>query len=136
MAHIMVCDDDDVSNACLRSALEAAGHTTIACRHTMDVLRAAADGAFDLVAFSLDAPGFSSTNAALALRQLAPHLPLIAFHHDPAQLVGTPQHALLYSALRRPVSTTEFIRTVTAALADRRLHATRDHHPAAPRTNF
>ena len=117
MAHIMICDDDTGTSERLRRALAVAGHTAIGCRHTMDVLRAAADGEFDLLALALDAPGFGSSNAALALHQLAPGIPLIGFHHTPAAIIGTPQYAFIRNVIARPVTTQEFLDVIASALA-------------------
>jgi DNA-binding NtrC family response regulator len=116
MAHIMICDDDTEMSERLHRAIAVAGHTAIACRHTMDVLRAGMEGKFDLLALALDAPGFGSSNAALALHQLAPGIPLIGFHHTPAAIIGTPQYAFIRNVIARPVPTQEFLDAIASAL--------------------
>src|ERR687886_278553 len=58
MARVMICDDDQELAAQLAAALVAAGHEAETCRHTMDMLRAAAAGRFDLIALGLDMAGF------------------------------------------------------------------------------
>ena len=78
MARVMVCDDDEVTATRLVAALRVAGHEAETCGHTMDVLRGAADGQFDLVVIGLDMAGFGRTGALDAMRELAPHVALIA----------------------------------------------------------
>ncbi len=67
MARVMICDDDRAAAEQLVRALRAAGHEAEACRHTMDVLRAAARGDFDLIAVGLDMAGFGRSGALAAL---------------------------------------------------------------------
>ncbi len=67
MARVMICDDDRETTAMLMEALRAAGHEAETCRHTMDVLRAAARGDFDLIAVGLDMAGFGRSGAVEAL---------------------------------------------------------------------
>lgn len=117
MARIMICDDDTENGERLSRVLAVAGHTAIICHHTMDVLRAGVEGEFDLLALALDAPGFGSTNAALALHQLAPGIPLVGFHHTPAAITGTPQHRIIHNVIERPVPTDRFLEVIAAALA-------------------
>ena len=84
MARVMICDDDRVMAEGLVAALRAVGHDAETCRHTMDVLRAAADGRFDLIAVGLDMAGFGRAGAVEALREIAPQTSLIAIHDRPA----------------------------------------------------
>ncbi|MBA2734032.1 MAG: hypothetical protein H0U54_14270, partial [Acidobacteria bacterium] len=50
----MICDDDKALADELLAALRAARHEAMTCNHTMDVLREAEAGRFDLVVFGLD----------------------------------------------------------------------------------
>ncbi len=70
MARVMICDDERVAAEQLVMALRAAGHEAETCRHTMDVLRAAADGRFDLIAVGLDMAGFGRSGGVEALREI------------------------------------------------------------------
>ena len=56
MARVMICDDDRTTAEGLVAALRAAGHEAEACRHTMDVLRAAAQPAEGRAGESAAAP--------------------------------------------------------------------------------
>jgi hypothetical protein len=58
MARVMICDDDKALAHELLMALRAARHEATTCHHTMDVLREATEGRFDLVIFGLDMTGF------------------------------------------------------------------------------
>ncbi len=87
MARIMVCDDDKKMAEDLIVHLRAAGYEAQTCSHTMDVLREAANGHFDLVALGLDLPGFVRANAVEAFREVAPDVALIAFHNHPAEVM-------------------------------------------------
>ncbi|HYP52505.1 MAG TPA: hypothetical protein VEQ42_03135, partial [Pyrinomonadaceae bacterium] len=71
----MICDDDRATAESLVAALKAAGHEAETCRHTMDMLRAAAAGRFDLIAFGVDMAGFGRAGAVAALQELAPQVP-------------------------------------------------------------
>jgi DNA-binding NtrC family response regulator len=100
----------------LVAALRAAQHEATACHHTMDVLRRAAEGGFDLITFGLDMPGFAGGNAIEAIHELAPHVPLIGLHRKPSELVRTAAHAQLTATLSRPVSIPTFMHAVARAL--------------------
>lgn len=119
MARVMICDDDHVMAEGLVAALRAAGHDAEMCRHTMDVLRAAADGRFDLIAFSLDMAGFGRTGAMDALQEIAPRTSLIAMHNRPAEIMRAATHARLAAVLPRPVIIKDFMYAVAYALKGR-----------------
>src|SRR5918911_5148798 len=96
MARVMICDDDQELATQLVAALEAEGHEAEACRHTMDMLRGAAAGRFDLIALGLDMAGFGRAGAVEALTELAPRVPVIALHERPGEVMHTaPQQARL-----------------------------------------
>ena len=116
MALVMICDDDKTLAEDLLAALRAAGHEATTCHHTMDVLREAAEGSFDLVVFGLDMPGFGGTRAIEAINELAPHVPLIGLHKRPSEIMRSPAQALLAALLPRPVSANTFMYAVTRAL--------------------
>lgn len=118
MARVMICDDDRATAETLVAALRAAGHEAATCRHTMDVLRAAADGSFDLVAFGLDLAGFGRTGAVEALREVAPQTSLIAFHDRPSEIIRAATHARLAAVLPRPVRLKDFMYAVACALKE------------------
>jgi len=118
MARVMICDDDPATAETLLAALRAAGHEADACRHTMDVLRAAAEGRFDLVAFGLDMAGFGRSGAVEALCEVAPHTSLIAIHHRPAEIMRTATHSRLAAVLPRPVRVKDFMYAVACALKE------------------
>jgi DNA-binding NtrC family response regulator len=118
MARVMICDDDRVMAEGLVAALAAAGHEAEACRHTMDVLRAAADGRFDLIAVGLDMAGFGRAGAVEALSELAPDTALIAIHDRPSEIMRTSRHARLAAVLPRPVRVKDFMYAVACALQE------------------
>ena len=116
MARVVICDDDSVMADQLVAALRAAHHEATACHHTMDVLRSAAEGGFDLITFGLDMPGFAGGKAIEAFQELAPHVPLIGLHSKPSEVVHTAAHSHLTATLPRPVSIPTFMQTVARAL--------------------
>jgi len=116
MKRIMVCDDDKAMALRLVSALERAGYEAASCNHTMDVLREAAGGNFSLVALSLDIVGFGRGGAAEALREIAPHTPLIGFYNKHSDTLHTATRACFSHILPRPVSDEDFMRAVANAL--------------------
>lgn len=116
MARVMICDDDEATANRLVAVIRAAGHKAATCHHTMDVLRGAANGHFDLVAIGMDMTGFGRTGAIEALRELAPHLALIAFHERPAEVSKVAALAGVAAVLPRPVSERVFIYAVARAL--------------------
>jgi DNA-binding NtrC family response regulator len=115
----MICDDDKVLAEQLVAALRAGRHDATTCHHTMDVLREAADGQFDLVVFGLDMPGFGGASAIEAIDELAPHLPVIGLHKRPSEIMRNPVHARLSAILPRPVSVNTFMYAVARALEAR-----------------
>jgi DNA-binding NtrC family response regulator len=120
MACVMICDDDRKMAEELAGALRAAGHEAEVCRHTMDMLRAAADGRFDLIALGLDMVGFGRAGAVEALSEIAPRVPLIALHAKPAEIMRAAAAASRFVAvLPRPVETKDFMYAVECALAER-----------------
>ena len=118
MARVMICDDDCAAAEQLLRALRAAGHEAESCRHTMDVLRAAARGDFDLIAVGLDMAGFGRSGAVAALAELAPRTSLIAFHDRPSEIMRAHAHARLAAVLPRPVRVRDFMYAVACALKD------------------
>ena len=117
MARVIVCDDDETTATRLVAALRAAGHEAEMCRHTMDVLRGAADGQFDLIVIGLDMAGFGRTGAIEALQELAPGVSLIALHRKPSEII----HAAaltrgVAAVLPRPVSLNAFMYAVERAI--------------------
>lgn len=123
MARVMICDDDPVIAAELVAALHAAGHEAETCRHTMDMLRAAADGRYDLIAFGLDMAGFGRAGAVEALQEVAPLVPLIALHDKPSEIMraASTSHSRLAAVLPRPVRVKDFMYAVARALQQRTL---------------
>src|SRR5918997_86519 len=119
MARVMICDDDKVLADQLVAALRAARHDATTCHHTMDVLREAAEGRFDLVVFGLDMHGFGGASAIEAIDELAPHLPIIGLHKRPSEIMRNPVHARLSAILPRPVSVNTFMYAVVRALEAR-----------------
>lgn len=115
---MMICDDDDVMSARLVEALRAAGHEADCCRHTMDVLRAAADGRFDLIAVGLDMAGFGRAGAVEALREIAPATSLIALHDRPSEIMRAATVARVAAVLPRPVRIRDFMYAVARALKE------------------
>jgi DNA-binding NtrC family response regulator len=118
MARVMICDDDRVTAESLVAALRAAGHEAEACRHTMDVLRAAAQGRFDLIAVGLDMAGFGRNGAVEALSEIAPRTSLIAIHDRPSEIMRAHAHARLAAVLPRPVRLKDFMYAVACALKE------------------
>jgi DNA-binding NtrC family response regulator len=118
MARVMICDDDRMTADGLVAALRAAGHEAEACRHTMDVLRAAAQGRFDLIAVGLDMAGFGRNGAVEALAEIAPRTSLIAIHDRPSEIMRAHAHARLAAVLPRPVRLKDFMYAVACALKE------------------
>jgi DNA-binding NtrC family response regulator len=116
MARVMICDDDQALADELLAALRAAKHDATKCHHTMDVLREATQGNFDLVIFGLDMPGFGGARAIEAIHELAPQVPLIGLHKRPAEIMRSAVHACLAAILPRPVSINTFMYAVARAL--------------------
>jgi DNA-binding NtrC family response regulator len=114
----MICDDDRVTAERLVAALHEAGHEAETCRHTMDVLRAAADGRFDLIAVGLDMAGFGRNGAVETLREIAPQTSLIAIHHRPTEIMRVATHSRLAAVLPRPVLIKDFMYAVACALKE------------------
>jgi DNA-binding NtrC family response regulator len=121
MARVMICDDDKALADELLAALRTARYDATTCHHTMDVLREAADGLFDLVVFGLDMPGFGGARAIEAINELAPHVPLIGLHKRPSEIMRSPAHARLAALLPRPVSVNTFMYAVARALEVRQM---------------
>ena len=121
MARVMICDDDKVMANEMVAALRAAKHDATTCQHTMDVLREATEGRFDLIIFGLDMPGFGGARAIEAIYELAPQLPLIGLHKRPSEIIRTPAHARLAAILPRPLSVNTFMYAVARALEVRSL---------------
>jgi DNA-binding NtrC family response regulator len=124
MARVMICDDDRAMAEELVAALRANGHEAETCQHTMDVLRGAADGRFDLIAFGLDRVGFGQTGAIEALQEIAPRVPLIALHERPSQIMRAATRAGLAAVLPRPVAVKDFMYAVACALNGHAAHET------------
>jgi DNA-binding NtrC family response regulator len=118
MARVMICDDDHVMADELVDALRAAGHDAETCRHTMDVLRAAAGGRYDLIAVGLDMAGFGRAGAVEALREIAPETSVIALHDRPAEIMRVATQARLAAVLPRPVRVRDFMYAVACALKE------------------
>ena len=118
MARLMICDDDRVAAEHLVRALRAAGHEAEACRHTMDVLRAAARGDFDLIAVGLDMAGFGRAGAVEALSEIAPRTSLIGIHDRPSEIMRSHAHSRLAAVLPRPVRVRDFMYAVACALKE------------------
>ena len=116
MARVMICDDDQALADELLAALRAARHEAMTCHHTMDVLREATQGNFDLVVFGLDMPGFGGARAIEAINELAPQVPLIGLHNRPADVMRSPAHACLAAILPRPIAINTFMYAVARAL--------------------
>jgi len=112
----MICDDDQLMAEEMIAALKAADHEAKTCRHTMDVLREASEGRFDLIIFGLDMPGFGGSSAIEAVAELAPQVPLIGLHKRPSDVLCTRAHARLAAILPRPVSVNAFMCAVALAL--------------------
>jgi DNA-binding NtrC family response regulator len=119
MARVMICDDDGEKAEELAAALRAAGHEAGVCRHTMDMLRAAAAGRFDLVALGLDMAGFGRAGAVEALSEIAPHVAVIALHERPAEIIRAAAHSHFAAVLPRSVGAADFTYAVTRALSER-----------------
>jgi two-component system, NtrC family, nitrogen regulation response regulator NtrX len=116
MARVMICDDDKALAKELLVALRTAGHEATTCHHTMDVLREAAEGRFDLVVFGLDMPGFGGARAIEAIKELAPQVPLIGLHKRPSEIMRSPAQSRLAAILPRPVALSTFMYAVARAL--------------------
>ncbi len=116
MARVMICDDDRETAERLAAALRAAGHEAETCRHTMDVLRSAAAGSFDLVALALDMAGFGRAGAVEALKEIAPRVPVIALHERPVELMRSAAQNGFAAVLPRSVEAKSFLYAVAVAL--------------------
>jgi DNA-binding NtrC family response regulator len=128
MARVMICDDDRVMADQLVAALRAAKHEATTCHHTMDVLREADKGSFDLIAFGLDMPGFGGARAIEVVHELEPYISLIGFHRRPSEVMRTAANSRLAAVLPRPVSVTTFMYAVARALEAREMRRTTSAH--------
>jgi DNA-binding NtrC family response regulator len=128
MARVMVCDDDKVMAEQLVAALRAAKHEATTCHHTMDVLREADKGSFDLIAFGLDMPGFGGARVIEVVQELEPYVSLIGFHRRPSEVMRTSAHARLAAVLPRPVSVTTFMYAVARALEAQQMRGITSAH--------
>ena len=117
MARVMICDDDQATSQKLVEALREAGHEAEACGHTMDALRAAAEGDFDLIAVGLDMAGFGRASAVEALRELSPRTSVIALHERPAEIMRAATQPHVAAVLPRPVRIKDFMYAVACALS-------------------
>ncbi|HYN86843.1 MAG TPA: response regulator [Pyrinomonadaceae bacterium] len=118
MARVMICDDDRAMAERLVEALRAAGHEAETCRHTMDVLRAAAAGSYDLIAVGLDMAGFGRAGAVEALREIAPQTSVIALHDRPSEIMRVATQSRIAAVLPRPVRVKDFMYAVACALKE------------------
>jgi len=118
MARVMICDDDGAAAEGLVRALRAAGHEAESCRHTMDVLRSAARGDFDLIAVGADMAGFGGNGALEVLLEVAPRTALIAIHDRPSEIMRAHAHSRLAAVLPRPVRVRDFMYAVACALKE------------------
>jgi DNA-binding NtrC family response regulator len=107
-----------VAAEALVMALREAGHEAECCRHTMDVLRAAARGDFDLIAVGLDMAGFGRSGAVEALSEIAPATSLIGIHDRPSEIMRAHAHSRLAAVLPRPVRVRDFMYAVACALKE------------------
>lgn len=123
MARVMICDDDRATAEKLVVALREAGHEAETCRHTMDVLRAAAVGRYDLIAVGLDMAGFGRAGALEALREIAPQTSIIALHDRPSEIMRVATQASIAAVLPRPVRVRDFMYAVACALKEQTVMA-------------
>ena len=114
MARVIICDDDRRLAERMAAQLRSAGHEAETCRHTMDMLRAAAAGRFDLIVLGLDMAGFGRAGAVEALREIAPHVPLIVLHECPVEFQLAAQ-AGFAAALPRSAAPEHFMHAVARA---------------------
>ena len=84
----------------------------------MDVLRAAAQGDFDLIAVGLDMAGFGRSGAVEALSEIAPTTSLIGIHDRPSEIMRAHAHSRLAAVLPRPVRVNDFMYAVACALKE------------------
>jgi DNA-binding NtrC family response regulator len=128
MARVMICDDDKVMAEQLVAALRAAKHEATTCHHTMDVLREADKGSFELIAFGLDMPGFGGARVIEVVQEIEPYVSLIGFHRRPSEVMRTQAHARLAAVLPRPVSVTTFMYAVARALEAQQMRGLTSAH--------
>jgi DNA-binding NtrC family response regulator len=128
MARVMICDDDRVTADQLVAALRAAKHEATTCHHTMDVLREADKGSFDLIAFGLDMPGFGGSRVIEVVDEIKPYVSLIGFHRRPSEVMRAASYARLAAVLPRPVSVTTFMYAVARALEARQMRRSTPAH--------
>lgn len=134
MARVMVCDDDEATAVHLLTAVRAAGHEAMTCHHTMDALRGAACGQFDLVVIGLDMAGFSRAGAVEALQELAPRVAVIALHRKPSEIIRAAALAGVAAVLSRPVNASVFMSAVARALEQKQTLEPLTSHGAEERT--
>jgi DNA-binding NarL/FixJ family response regulator len=89
------------------------------------MLREAAGGRFDLIALGLDMAGFGRAGAVEALTEIAPHVPVIALHERPGEIMhAATQGARFAAVLPRAAAVRQFLYAVTCALNE-----PKPHHP-------
>ncbi|MCA1555222.1 MAG: hypothetical protein LC747_00880 [Acidobacteria bacterium] len=125
MAKVMICDDDRVMAEGLVAALRAAGHDAETCRDTMDTLRGAASGRFDVIVFGLDMAGFGCAGAMDVLREAAPSVALIALHERPSEIMSAATLAQFAAVLPRSLAIEDFMYAVACALSVPSTHSRR-----------
>ena len=120
MNRVVVIDDDEPIRRTLGVLLERAGYAVVLAPDGEEGLRSCRAAVPDLVMTDIHLPGMDGIEVALALRTLAPELPLIVMsggdRTERLDLLGT---ALLLGAvrvLRKPFTIDEALSAIKAAL--------------------
>ncbi len=88
---MLIADDDALVRGVLRMALTRAGYTVVEARDAVEVVKAAAEHAPDLVVLDINMPGGTVHDTLGSLRDRTPDLPVLVLSGEaqaPADLIG------------------------------------------------
>jgi CheY-like chemotaxis protein len=124
MARILLIDDDRLVRQSIRLALADSGHQIDEAENGADGLEQVAAARPDLVITDLIMPEREGIETILALRRMAPHLPIIAMSGGgrigPGDLLAAAKRLGATTTLRKPFDDIELIGAIETAL-----HATK-----------
>ena len=78
MARILLVDDDDLIRPLCVEILGMAGHVVVAAQDGDDAVRAAGDGAFDVLVTDIIMPGKDGLETIMAIRRRQPGIRILA----------------------------------------------------------
>lgn len=121
---VLVVDDQEVIRELITEYLQAEGHTVATAAHGREALERFSEGAFDLLITDQSMPEMNGVQLAAALRNRAPHLPILlltGFGEEMQALGDHPQNVDL--VIGKPVSASELRRAICKAVVAREAQA-------------